>query len=665
METHSQKELKSIRRAKSRKMIKIDYMHGSMRILPSAMRRQRGAGGRRQPSATYGVPSRRRLTQRMNVNLLTFVWFEAACEVCWFCRSNPRFSSSRAEIQEKPAGCLEYNAPSLDAGKTKSNPFTSVDTVLVSMLFERPRVNIIGPFISPADTGPSRADAMPPPLGGSELVQPLALLLRRRYRYRRRYRCGMKVVAVAGRTGDARRLRETDKLLQQLQLGVGVDYSLVLVGVDYSLVLVGVDYSLVLVGVDYSLVLVGKQTVLLNRMSHLVKDFCVEEQEVLYGTSSHYLVESFRGEGSFGKVATCLNMDTRQTVAIKILKKSEEDMVGAEEEIAMLQQILALDPDAYNIVRWFEHFVHRGHTRLVFEMLDISLFDYMNARHLQPLSLLEMSLITQQLAVSFEALKVMGVIHADLKGDNIMFVNQRDKPLKVKLIDFGLAVPICEVELGDTLQALPYRAPEVVLGLPISEAIDIWSLGCVIASMFLGAHLYPSCRDEYELLTCIMDTHGLPSERMLEYGVKSHWYFTKDQGSLNNGWRLKTPEEFYGGPAIERDRDPGCSLDDFMDFLPSLYPEEDEEVLVEFVELLKGMLEVDPHRRMNPSNILQHPFVSLLPTYYGHKLERILLALDLNLIQKRLEMDPKLRITPSKMTHLPLASMMPEHGDDL
>ncbi|CAL8312191.1 unnamed protein product [Merluccius merluccius] len=325
-------------------------------------------------------------------------------------------------------------------------------------------------------------------------------------------------------------------------------------------------------------------------MSHLVKDFCVEEQEVLYGASSHYLVESFRGEGSFGKVATCLNMDTRQTVAIKILQKAEEDMVGGEEEIAMLQQLRALDPDAYNIVRWFEHFVHRGHTCLVFEMLDISLFDYMNARHLQPLSLLEMSLITQQLAVSFEVLKVMGVIHADLKGDNIMFVNQRDKPLKVKLIDFGLAVPISEVELGDTLQALPYRAPEVVLGLPISEAIDIWSLGCVIASMFLGAHLYPSCRDEYELLTCIMDTHGLPSERMLEYGVKSHWYFTKDQGSLNNGWRLK------------------------------LYPEEDEDVLVEFVELLKGMLEVDPHRRMNPSNILQHPFVSLLPKYYGHSL---------------------------------------------
>ena len=46
----------------------------------------------------------------------------------------------------------------------------------------------------------------------------------------------------------------------------------------------------------------------------------------------------------------------------------------------------------------------------------------------------------------------------------------------------------------------PLRAPEVVLGLPITKAVDIWSLGCVIASLFLGDHLYP-CRDEYELVS--------------------------------------------------------------------------------------------------------------------------------------------------------------------
>lgn len=35
------------------------------------------------------------------------------------------------------------------------------------------------------------------------------------------------------------------------------------------------------------------------------------------------------------------------------------------------------------------------------------------------------------------------------------------------------------------------RAPEIILGLPFDEAIDMWSLGCVAAELFLGWPLYP------------------------------------------------------------------------------------------------------------------------------------------------------------------------------
>ncbi len=35
------------------------------------------------------------------------------------------------------------------------------------------------------------------------------------------------------------------------------------------------------------------------------------------------------------------------------------------------------------------------------------------------------------------------------------------------------------------------RAPEIILGLPFNEAIDMWSLGCVAAELFLGWPLYP------------------------------------------------------------------------------------------------------------------------------------------------------------------------------
>ena len=41
------------------------------------------------------------------------------------------------------------------------------------------------------------------------------------------------------------------------------------------------------------------------------------------------------------------------------------------------------------------------------------------------------------------------------------------------------------------------RAPEILLGLPFCEAIDMWSLGCVIAELFLGWPLYPGS-SEYD-----------------------------------------------------------------------------------------------------------------------------------------------------------------------
>jgi len=48
--------------------------------------------------------------------------------------------------------------------------------------------------------------------------------------------------------------------------------------------------------------------------------------------------------------------------------------------------------------------------------------------------------------------------------------------------------------------ALVCRAPEIILGLPFCEAIDMWSLGCVMAELFLGWPLYPGAL-EYDQVT--------------------------------------------------------------------------------------------------------------------------------------------------------------------
>ena len=62
-----------------------------------------------------------------------------------------------------------------------------------------------------------------------------------------------------------------------------------------------------------------------------------------------------------------------------------------------------------------------------------------------------------QLATALQALKGIGLIHTDIKLENIMLVNQRKRPLKVKLIDFGLAVSASEAMHGRINPNLAYR----------------------------------------------------------------------------------------------------------------------------------------------------------------------------------------------------------------
>lgn len=53
------------------------------------------------------------------------------------------------------------------------------------------------------------------------------------------------------------------------------------------------------------------------------------------------------------------------------------------------------------------------------------------------------------------------------------------------------------------LQSRYYRAPEIILGLPFCEAIDMWSLGCVVAELFLGWPLYPGS-SEYDQIRLVL-----------------------------------------------------------------------------------------------------------------------------------------------------------------
>ena len=62
-----------------------------------------------------------------------------------------------------------------------------------------------------------------------------------------------------------------------------------------------------------------------------------------------------------------------------------------------------------------------------------------------------------QLLVALEALKGLGVLHTDIKPDNIMVADRQDPNINTKLIDFGLAMMTAEVQRGTVVQPIGYR----------------------------------------------------------------------------------------------------------------------------------------------------------------------------------------------------------------
>ncbi|CAJ1080542.1 homeodomain-interacting protein kinase 3-like isoform X2 [Xyrichtys novacula] len=191
------------------------------------------------------------------------------------------------------------------------------------------------------------------------------------------------------------------------------------------------------------------------------------------------------GEGSYGVVVQCLNTDTNKTVAIKIPKLK----MLYDSEMKSMRMLMRRGLNRRNIVTFHESFSTMNGEALVFENLGIDIQSYIDEVVRGQMMLSDVRTITVQIATALNALKEIRVIHRDIKPDNVMLVDET-RPFKVKLIDFGFATSTSLTKTGEILQAPSYRAPEIILGLRYSEAIDMWSVGCMVFYMITHMLLF-------------------------------------------------------------------------------------------------------------------------------------------------------------------------------
>ncbi|MED6294063.1 hypothetical protein CHARACLAT_017026 [Characodon lateralis] len=321
--------------------------------------------------------------------------------------------------------------------------------------------------------------------------------------------------------------------------------------------------------------------------------------EALNPLPHRYEILKYLGEGGSAVVLKCLDRRTHKNVAVKFAKRKNK----LNHEAAMMNFLMKYNLDQHNIIKF--HHSSSSNSCLVFDMCDITLHDYFKKRK-TPMDLQDIGTVIQQLAVALHALKNFGIIHCDLKTNNIMVVNQKRKPLEVKLIDFGLA--LFSHQANQTInQCLFYKAPELILGLPYSTAVDIWSLGCVMGKMLLNCVLFPG-ESEYETLCYIVDLLGPPPDHLVNAGRKSAHYFKR---TVSNQWVLKTPAEYWGKDQQLTNRKSYKARFWHRARMSHLKFEElaATEERKNCITLIKAMLQWDPEKRITPKDILNHSFI--------------------------------------------------------
>ncbi|XP_010073862.1 PREDICTED: homeodomain-interacting protein kinase 4 [Pterocles gutturalis] len=347
---------------------------------------------------------------------------------------------------------------------------------------------------------------------------------------------------------------------------------------------------------------------------------------LVVGTECYDVVATV-GKGTFGEVTQGWRRSTGEMVAIKILKNDGHHSWVVKNELRLMQALREVDTEGSHIVRFLEPFSDGARTYLVFELLEQNLFDFQKQNNFLPLPIRHIRTITAQVLVALAKLKELSIIHADLKPENIMLVDHARYPFRVKLIDFGSASMFTDVRhLKDPyIQSRFYRAPEILLGLPFSEKVDIWSLGCVVAELHLGWPLYPGA-NEYDQVRYICSTLGLPRGELLCAARKARSFFRRVPHPTSS-WQLKPPGEAMV-KATERRKFVFSSLDQLaaVNICPVAYPS--QEALAErcdlcgMVDLVKRMLTWDSHERIMPSAALKHPFISLQEVRSGFEATR-------------------------------------------
>ncbi|KAG6861883.1 hypothetical protein C0995_010589 [Termitomyces sp. Mi166 len=273
-----------------------------------------------------------------------------------------------------------------------------------------------------------------------------------------------------------------------------------------------------------------------------------------------YEVIDTLGKGSFGQVLQCRDHCTGEAVAVKIIRNKKRFHHQALVEIKILDNLRKWDADgSHHVLRMIEHFYFRNHLCIATELLSINLYELIKANGFVGFTTALIRRFTSQMLMSLSLMRHHRIVHCDLKPEIVYTY----------------------------IQSRFYRSPEVILGLTYSMAIDMWSLGCILAELYTGFPIFPG-ENEQEQLSCIMEVLGVPDKEYINRSTRKKLFFDVNgapRAVINSKGRRRKP----GSKSLQQVL--RCTDEDFLDFIAKC-------------------LVWDPERRMKPQAALRHPFIT-------------------------------------------------------